>query len=97
MVRHEQIESQSEFQQAAFSEEEIHEAAKIEELLRNAHQIHRAHRGLFGYDLEDWLEAERRMAAKSDKAFRELEHIAQSGAKAAEQRKAFSSCAGHNH
>lgn len=30
---------------------------KIEEIVRRAHQIHREHGGLFGYDFEDWVQA----------------------------------------
>jgi len=29
----------------------------IEAILRRARQIHREHGGLFGYDLDDWIEA----------------------------------------
>lgn len=29
----------------------------IEEVIRRAHQIHRQHGGIFGYDLDDWTEA----------------------------------------
>ncbi len=38
-----------------FSEDAVSEGLRIEEILHRAHQIHRAHGGLIGYDLEDWL------------------------------------------
>jgi hypothetical protein len=42
-----------------FSEDEVSEGLHIEEILQRAHQIHRDRGGLIGYDLEDWLQAER--------------------------------------
>ena len=52
---------QIELQDAIFGGDAVGEALKIEEVLNRAHQIHRAHGGLFGYDLEDWLQAEREL------------------------------------
>jgi hypothetical protein len=42
-----------------FSEDTVSNGLHIEEILRRAHQIHRDKGGLIGYDLEDWLQAER--------------------------------------
>jgi hypothetical protein len=39
-------------------------SSTIEGIMNRAHEIHRAHGGLVGYDLEDWLEAEREMAER---------------------------------
>jgi hypothetical protein len=36
---------------------EVNEAVKIEEILRRAKEIHRERGGVFGYDLNDWLQA----------------------------------------
>lgn len=33
------------------------QAKDIEVILRRAYQIHREHGGIFGYDLDDWIEA----------------------------------------
>jgi|HubBroStandDraft_6_1064221.scaffolds.fasta_scaffold2948822_1 hypothetical protein len=33
------------------------QAKGIEAIVRRARQIHREHGGLFGYDLDDWVEA----------------------------------------
>jgi hypothetical protein len=46
-------------------EDEVRKAWKIEKILNRAHEIHRSGGGLFGYDLEDWLEAERELREKS--------------------------------
>jgi hypothetical protein len=37
------------------------EALQIEEVMNRAHEIHLARGGLIGYDLEDWLQAEREL------------------------------------
>jgi len=50
--------------QHVFNEAAVRKAWQIEEVLNRAHQIHRAHGGLFGYDLEDWLQAERELAER---------------------------------
>jgi len=34
----------------------------VEELMRRAYQIHRQQGGIFGYGLEDWLQAEKELA-----------------------------------
>jgi hypothetical protein len=36
---------------------ETGDSLKIEEILRRAHEIHRQHGGIFGYDFEDWAQA----------------------------------------
>jgi len=36
---------------------EAADSLKIEEVLRRAHEIHRRHGGIFGYDFEDWVQA----------------------------------------
>ena len=46
-------------QDEIFSANAVSEGLHIEDILNRAHEIHRAHGGLFGYDLEDWLQAER--------------------------------------
>jgi hypothetical protein len=48
-----------ELKDGIFSEDAVIEGMHIEEILHRAHQIHRARGGLIGYDLEDWLQAER--------------------------------------
>jgi hypothetical protein len=42
------------------------EPMKIEMVMYRAHEIHRAHGGLFGYDLEDWLQAERELFERNE-------------------------------
>jgi hypothetical protein len=48
-----------ELEDGIFSEDAVSEGLHIEEILHRAHQNHRARGGLIGYDLEDWLQAER--------------------------------------
>jgi hypothetical protein len=40
-------------------------SSTIEGIMNRASEIHRAHGGLIGYDLEDWLEAEHEMFEKN--------------------------------
>jgi hypothetical protein len=42
----------------------IGEALQVEQVLNRAYEIRRARGGFFGYDLEDWLEAERELAER---------------------------------
>jgi hypothetical protein len=65
MLSHDEIAGTIESQGAIFSEDAVSEAFQIEEVLNRAHEIHRARGGLLGYDLEDWLEAERDLAARN--------------------------------
>jgi hypothetical protein len=53
------IAERTEMKDGMFSEDEVGKGLRIEEILHRAHQIHRARGGLIGYDLEDWLQAER--------------------------------------
>jgi hypothetical protein len=39
-------------------------SSTIEGIMNRANEIHRAHGGLIGYDLEDWLEAEQELFEK---------------------------------
>ena len=55
---------QIELQDGIFSDDAVSEGLHIEEILHRAHQIHRSRGGLFGYDLEDWLQAERESIAE---------------------------------
>ena len=40
-------------------------SSTIERVMNRAHKIHRAHGGLIGYDLDDWLEAEHELFEKN--------------------------------
>ena len=62
MLTHDEIAEKTESQVVILSKDAVSEAFRIEEVLNRAHEIHRARGGLFGYDLEDWLQAERDLA-----------------------------------
>jgi hypothetical protein len=59
MHLHYKVAQRFELEDGIFSQDEINEGLHIEEILHRAHQIHRDRGGLIGYDLEDWLQAER--------------------------------------
>jgi DUF2934 family protein len=65
MLLYSGVTEQMESQGAIFSEDAVGEALQIEEVLNRAHEIRRSRGGLFGYDLEDWLQAERELAERS--------------------------------
>ena len=76
MLSHSKVAGQIELQDAIFSNDSVSEALKIEEVLNRAHEIHRAHGGLFGYDLEDWLQAERELFERNRPDHFQLEETA---------------------
>jgi len=65
MLSHNKVSEIIESQVVTFDEETVHEASQIEEILNLAYEIHRSHGGLFGYDLEDWLQAQRELAGRN--------------------------------
>jgi hypothetical protein len=65
MLSHDEIAEQAESQVVTFSKDAVSEAFRIEEVLTRAHEIRRARGGLFGYDLEDWLQAERELTERN--------------------------------
>ncbi len=46
---------------------EVENARAIEDQLMRAYQIHRQRGGYLGYDLEDWLQAERELAEEHNR------------------------------
>jgi DUF2934 family protein len=65
MPSHSKVAEQVELQDVIINGDAVGEALQIEEVLNRAHEIHRAHGGLFGYNLEDWLEAERELVERN--------------------------------
>ena len=61
MPSHDQIAEAVESQAEIFDEAAVTKASWIVEILNRAYEIRRARGGLFGYDLEDWLQAEREL------------------------------------
>ncbi len=64
MPSHDEIAGGIETQEVILGADAVSEAFKIKEVLNLAYEIHRSRGGLFGYDLEDWLEAERELAER---------------------------------
>lgn len=65
MILHTEVAGQIKSQEVVSSINAVCEASQIEEVLNRAYQIHRAHGGLIGYDLEDWLQAEHEWVDRS--------------------------------
>jgi len=65
MLSHDKIAETIDSQEVMFDEEAVYRASQIEEILNLAYQIHRSHGGLLGYDLEDWLQAQRELAGRN--------------------------------
>ena len=60
------VAGQIEFESSVYNGNTAAGAMQIEMVLNRAHEIHRAHGGLFGYDLEDWLQAERELFERNE-------------------------------
>jgi hypothetical protein len=65
MISNCQILKKAESPGIMLGEDAVSRAFRIEEVLNRAHEIHVARGGLFGYDLEDWLRAERELAGRT--------------------------------
>ena len=61
MLLDNKITGQIELLDTVFGADAVRKAWQTEEVLNRAHEIHRSHGGMFGYDLEDWLQAEREL------------------------------------
>ncbi len=64
------VSNEAELQTANLDGVAVENARTIENLLRRAHEIHRQHGGILGYDLEDWLQAENELAEEHRATFR---------------------------
>lgn len=73
---HNKVTGQIELQDAIFNGDAVGEALQIEEVMNLAHEIHRARGGLFGYDLEDWQQAERELIGQNRPGRIQLEDTA---------------------
>jgi hypothetical protein len=76
MLSHSKTADEIELQDVIFGGNAVGEALQIEEVLNRAHEIHRAQGGLFGYDLEDWLQAERELVGRNQPGHSQAEEIA---------------------
>lgn len=64
MSSHDEIAENIEPQGTILGEDAFSKAFQIKQVLDLAYEIHRSRGGLFCYDLEDWLEAERELAER---------------------------------
>jgi hypothetical protein len=94
MLSHEEVAEKIESQEMTFSENAVGEAMQIEEVLNRAYEIRRAHGGLFGYDLEDWLQAERELAERNRTTKLRVEETAHEESKQSDQERNWKQCMG---
>jgi hypothetical protein len=77
MILHNEVRGQTESQEVISDRNAVSEALQIEEVVNRAQEIHRAHGGLIGYDLEDWLQAEREVVERNRPEHFQAEETAQ--------------------
>jgi len=91
------VAQQIEWQDMTYSGDATRDALQIEEVLNRAHEIHRGHGGLFGYDLEDWLEAERELFERSRPEHFQIEETVLAEPHSRDQERNCQKCFGLNH
>ena len=96
MLSHSKVAEQIELQGVIFNGDAVGDALQIEEVLNRAHEIHRAHGGLFGYDLEDWLQAERELVGRNRRGQFQVEETAHAEPDARIQERNRQKCFGQN-
>jgi hypothetical protein len=96
MLSHNKVAEQIELQNAIFNGDAVGEALQIEEVLNRAHEIHRAHGGLFGYDLEDWLQAERELLGRNRPGHFQADETAHAEPQTRDQERNRQKCFGLN-
>jgi hypothetical protein len=96
MLSHNKVAEQMELQDVIFSGDAVGEALRIEDILNRAHEIHRAHGGLFGYDLEDWLQAERELVERNRPDHFQVEETAQAEPPPSDHGRNYLKCFGLN-
>jgi hypothetical protein len=96
MLSHDEVAEQIESQEMIFSQHEVGEALQIEEVMNRAYEIRRAHGGLFGYDLEDWLQAERELAERNRTNKRRIQETAYEKSTPGDQERDRKQCLGIN-
>jgi hypothetical protein len=69
MIQHSELEGKIESQDVISNRIAPGEALRIEEVMNRAHEIHRGHGGLIGYDLEDWLQAEHELFERNRREY----------------------------
>ncbi len=96
MSSHNEIAETIESQSDIFNETAVTEASWIVEILNRAYEIRRARGGLFGYDLEDWLQAQRELTEKNRAGQVRAKETAQAGSAHRDQERNREKCFGLN-
>ena len=97
MRAHNRVAEKIESQEVMFNDSALAEALQIEEVLNLAYEIRRARGGLFGYDLEDWLEAERELAERHRASQSRVVAMAPARSRRADQERIIQQCLGTKH
>jgi hypothetical protein len=96
MLSHDEVAEKIEPQEVVFTQHAVDEALQIEQVLNRAYEIRRAHGGLFGYDLEDWLQAERELADRNRTEKLRVEETAHAESTHEDQERKLDQCLGLN-
>jgi hypothetical protein len=96
MPSHDEIAETIEKQGEIFNQAAVTEASWIEEILNRAYEIRRARGGLFGYDLEDWLQAQRELTERNRAGQFQAKEIHHAGSAYRDQERNCEKCFGLN-
>jgi len=96
MPSHDEIAETIESQGEIFNQAAVNEASWIEEILNRAYEIRRARGGLFGYDLEDWLQAQRELTERNRAGQFRAKEIRHAGSAYRDQERNCEKCFGLN-
>jgi Protein of unknown function (DUF2934) len=96
MSAHNEVAEKIESQEVMSNEDAVVEALQIEEVLHRAYEIRRARGGLFGYNLEDWLEAEREVTLRHRATRLQIMEVARAKSLREDRERISCQCAGTN-
>jgi hypothetical protein len=96
MPSHNEIAEANESQGEISNEAAVTEASWIEEILNRAYEIRRARGGLFGYDLEDWLQAQKELTERNRAGGVRAKETPQAGSAQWDQERNREKCVGLN-
>jgi hypothetical protein len=94
MLLHDEIAETTGSPETSLKEDPRREVFRIEAVLKRAHEIQRSRGGLFGYDLDDWLQAEREFAGRDRVDDLQVEKPAHAGLLPWDQERNCETCVG---